>query len=804
MTMKKFLFNLSYLLLYLCLTPIVFSQTNQPHFLLENDENQLINGETSQWPASQPPNNSSLFSFENAQPEPASENFLSTVLPPDKAFQFSLTFQAPHFLVARWQIAEGYYLYQQKFEFTLLDGGVLGEPQYPAGVVKTDLKYGQVTVYENDLSIQLPIINSQGLKRFTVKIAYQGCAEARFCYPPLTVEKTIDLGNQTEFEATQQAPVEVIKPVNQPEPTWLNQIAQWLGWGNANKFLTAEQAFQFSATLTQTDALDTPYNANITARWQIAPGYYLYRDKIQFNLLAATQASLGTPELPASITQKEPTGDVEVYPQSPLVIQIPVSIQQEDLTLQVKYQGCASDGFCYPPMTQAISLTVSQPDEINQSVAISESDQIANLLAHANLWYLLMMFFGFGLLLSLTPCVYPMIPILSGIIVGQGEQVTMTKAFIMSSIYVLAMSLTYAIVGVLTGLLGENLPALFQNPWIISAFAFIFIILALSMFGFYELQLPNSLQSKLTYLSNRQQGGTFFGVAIMGVLSALIVGPCVAAPLMGALIYIGQTGDAILGGLALFTMSLGMGIPLIIVGTSAGHLLPKAGQWMETVKSVFGVLLLAVALWMLDRIVPRAVTLHLTASLFIISAVYMGAFDVMNVGVSGWRRFWKGIGLILFVYGILLIVGAAQGNSNLLQPLAQKNEGTHIATPTSVLSFTPIKNVTELEQQLAQAKMQHQPVMLELTADWCVSCEELALFTFSDPQVQQQLKPFKLLKADVTANNESDKALYKHFQIYGPPVLLFFDANGQEQRAYRVVGFMSAPAFSQHLKKVLQ
>jgi thiol:disulfide interchange protein DsbD len=813
--MKEIVFKLlSYLLLYLCFTSTIFAQTNQPSFLVENDDNPLIEGESSQWSASQLPDNSHLFSFENDEGDSASKD-LSTVLPPDAVFQFSLGFQAPNFLVARWQIAKGYYLYREKFEFALTHGGVLGEPEYPVGLVKTDIKYGQVTVYEDNLTIKLPIIDSQGLERFTVKITYQGCAEAGFCYPPLTVEKSINLDEEPEFylapksqtHLAEESEVEVKKEIEKPELSWFTQIAQWFGGETGDRFLAPEQAFQFSATFTKVDTLDTtPSNAYITARWQITPGYYLYREKIQFHLLATTQATLGTPEFPPN-TQKDPTGTSQVYSQSLLEVKIPVSTQQSRLTLQVKYQGCATAGFCYPPITKDISLTLNQPDEVNQSVAISESDQIANLLAHANIWYLLLMFFGFGLLLSLTPCVYPMIPILSGIIVGQGEQVTTTKAFMMSSIYVLAMSFTYAIVGVLTGLLGENLPAIFQNPWIIGAFVLIFIALALSMFGFYELQLPNRFQSKLTYLSNRQQGGTFLGVAIMGILSALIVGPCVAAPLMGALIYISQTGDAILGGFSLFAMSLGMGIPLIIVGTSAGHLLPKSGQWMETIKCVFGVLLLAVAIWMLDRIVPRVITFHLTAILLIISSVYLGAFDVINVGVSGWRRFWKGVGLIMFVYGILLMVGAAQGNGNLLQPLALKNNNSQLTTTTqatSSLSFTPIKNLAELEQQLAQAKTQHQPVMLKFSADWCVSCEELELFTFSDPQVQQQLKQFKLLKADVTANNPSDKALYQHFQIYGPPVLLFFDANGIEQRAYRIVGFISASNFNQHIQQLLQ
>ena len=567
--------------------------------------------------------------------------------------------------------------------------------------------------------------------------------------------------------------------------------------GKKVEFLKAEEAFVFSAEFSDP--------SSIIARWKIADGYYLYRDKLQFSLESGGE--LGTPQLPLSILKHDPMfGDVQIYKQPQLEVIIPIqTVGSNTIDFKVKYQGCAFAGYCYPPTTQVVNLTLSS----NKGGDIPEQDRLANLLANANVLYTLMVFFGLGLLLSLTPCVFPMIPILSSLIVGQGKQVTTYKAFIMSVVYVLGMAFTYAIVGALTGLLGENLQATFQNPWILVSFALIFVILSFSMFGFYELQLPSRLQTKVINVSNRQQSGTLIGVAIMGVLSALIVGPCVAAPLVGVLIYIGQTGDAILGALTLFTMSLGMGVPLIIVGISAGHFLPKRGDWMDTVKSVFGVMLLAVAIWMLDRVLPGQVTMLLWASLLIISAVYMGTLDKLDADTSGWYKLWKGLGVILLVYGVLLIIGAASGNMNPLQPLQNMGKNSHFTETgsdeaTVAFQFKAIKGVEGFERELAAAKALNKPVMLDFYADWCVSCKEMELFTLSDPKVQKLLANFVLLQADVTPNDEQDKALYKRFGIFGPPAILFFDTNGQEQKSYRVVGFVTAEKFRQHLKKVIQ
>jgi thiol:disulfide interchange protein DsbD len=509
-------------------------------------------------------------------------------------------------------------------------------------------------------------------------------------------------------------------------------------------------------------------------------------------------------------------GEVEIYLQQ-IDLAVPLvrtGAAPTQATLVAKFQGCAERGICYPPMTkklplalpaaEAADLSTQPPVSISQAEPVSEQDRIAATLRQGNTWLIIATFFGFGLLLAFTPCVFPMIPILSGIIAGQGADITPRKAFWLSLVYVLAMAVTYTIAGVLAGLFGQNLQAAFQNPWVLSAFAALFAGLALSMFGFYELQLPPGLQSRLTEISNKQQSGTLAGTAIMGLLSALIVGPCVAPPLAGALIYIGQTGDGILGGMALFALSIGMGAPLIAIGTSAGKLLPRMGAWMDAVKAVFGVLLLAVAIVMLERIVPAAVAMLLWGALLICSAVYMGALRVLPIEASGWDRLWKGLGVVSLVYGALMLVGAAAGGKDTLQPL----RGLAVAGSGGTaehIEFKRIKTVTDLEREVAAASAQGRPVMLDFYADWCVSCKEMERYTFADPKVVAALKGFVLLQADVTANDADDQALLQdHFGLPGPPAIIFYDSAGSERRGYRVVGFMPAEQFAEHARKSIR
>ena len=551
--------------------------------------------------------------------------------------------------------------------------------------------------------------------------------------------------------------------------------------------------------------------------WIIAEGHYLYRDKMQITA-GDTEVIEKSLVMPAGDSKDDPIFNKTLYvfhnfADATLPYQY-TGNGDKDVTFKVKYQGCSEiSGICYPPQTKKFTVKLS-PLSAAQAAAIeknssgstpeqlvSEQDEIANALRSGNTWLTLLIFFGAGLLLAFTPCVFPMIPILSGIIVGQGENITTRKAFYLSLIYVLAMAMTYTIVGILVGLSGENIQAWFQNPWIIGSFAIIFVVLSFSMFGFYELQMPASIQGKLANMSNSQQGGNIIGVAIMGFLSALIVGPCVTAPLVGALIYIAETGDAVLGGMALFSLSMGMGAPLLAIGASAGKLLPKAGAWMDAVKAVFGVLLLGLAIWLLERVAPAAFTMALWAALIIVSAIYMGAVDGLVAGSSGWKKLWKGIGVLLLIYGIIILLGLASGNRNVFQPLKGLGSFSGTTVQTEHLSFTQIKGVAGLNAELAKAKAAGKPVMLDFYADWCVSCKEMETFTFSDPAVKKALEGVVLLQADVTPNDELDTELYKHFGIIGPPSIMFFGVEGEERRNYRVVGYVPADKFSSHVQR---
>ncbi|MGA9395514.1 MAG: protein-disulfide reductase DsbD, partial [Azonexus sp.] len=534
----------------------------------------------------------------------------------------------------------------------------------------------------------------------------------------------------------------------------------------AQEFLDPAVAFKPTAR-----ALDAQ---TIEVSFAIAKGYYLYRDKFRF-AIDGNAATLGPPQFPKGKEKIDETfGKVEVFYDS-VAIRLPVARNASGplpLTLNVTSQGCAEAGVCYPPQTQIVNVELpasgSVPDVASPANAPTqavidgsgdESGVIANTLRHAGFWTILAFFFIAGLGLSLTPCVFPMIPILSGIIAGQGHKVTRGRAFALSLAYVLGMAITYAAAGVAAGMTGTLLSVALQNPWVLSAFALVFVALSFSMFGFYELQLPTSLQSKLSEGSGHLQGGRGIGVFLMGALSALIVGPCVAAPLAGALLYIGQTGNALLGGTALFVMALGMGVPLLIVGLSAGTLLPRAGAWMEGVKKGFGVLLLATALWLISPVIPEFAQMLGWAALFIIPAIFLHALDPLPSNAKGWQRFWKGIGITMLLTGAALLAGALAGNRDPLQPLAGLR-GQAVAAETKKLAFEPVRSVAELDARLAAAD---RPVMLDFYADWCVSCKEMERFTFSDPAVQAKLAGFTLLKADVTANNDDDKALLARF-----------------------------------------
>lgn len=595
------------------------------------------------------------------------------------------------------------------------------------------------------------------------------------------------------------------------------------------------QAFRYTAKLVDAKTIE--------AQFRVVDGYYLYRDKIKFS---ADAVKLGKPDFPPpKVKIDEIMGREEIYP-ADFKVRIPISSAKpgQHFTLTANYQGCAGQfGVCFPPIETVLPLDIpaaakteppaAKPEakpkaetkpalEPIQAAPVaappaasappvataltgkqdtSDSSQITRLLRGGNFWLIVAGFFGAGLLLSLTPCVFPMIPILSGIIVGHGHHVTKSKGFMLSLAYVLGMAITYALAGVAAGLSGTLISNALQNPWALGTGAAIFIALAFSMFGFYELQVPSFLQSRFTDASNRQKGGSYAGVFTMGAISALIVGPCVAAPLAGALLYIGQTGNVVLGGVALFFLALGMGVPLLLVGLSAGALLPRAGGWMEAVKKFFGVLLLGVAVWLISPLIPDLAQMLLWAALLIISGVYMRAMDPLAADAGGWHRFWKGIGIITLIAGVSLLLGALGGSRDPLQPLSVFKGGMAAAAQTeSKLNFQRVKNVAELDAAIKNAA--GKPVMLDFYADWCVSCKEFEHYTFSDARIQARLKDATLLQVDVTGNTDDDKALLKRFSLFGPPGIIFFDPQGKEQ-TFRVVGYEPPEKFLASLNQAL-
>jgi len=552
--------------------------------------------------------------------------------------------------------------------------------------------------------------------------------------------------------------------------------------GGTDNLLEPEKAFRFSAR-----ALDA---SSVEVTFAIADGYYMYRERFKFTADGNPAVRLGAPEFPRGLAHKDEFfGETQVYRQN-VRIRLPVE-GGDRFDLKVISQGCADAGVCYVPMESNASIQLAAAgDAAPAQLSIFASDTEIARLFEGNFALVLGGFFVFGLLLAFTPCVLPMIPILSGIIAGEGRDIDKLRALSLSVSYVLGMAFAYAVAGVAAAFSGVLLAAALQNVWVLSAFALVFMLLALSMFGFYELQLPGFLHQRLHSAHSRLRGGQIVSVAAMGLLSAVIVSPCVAAPLAGALLYISQTRDVLLGGAALFAMALGMGVPLIVVGVSEGALLPRAGAWMTGVRKFFGVLLLAVAIWVLSPVLPPMVQMLAWAALFIGSAIFLRALDAVPAEASGWWRLWKALGVAALVIGVALLVGALSGSRDPLRPLAALSGGG--APALAPVSWQRVASLQDLQERL---KAPGKPVMLDFYADWCVSCKEMESFTFSDPKVRTQLDGMLLLQADVTANNETDRALLKRFSLFGPPGIVFFDPQGREIRGLRVIGYQNPERF---------
>jgi thiol:disulfide interchange protein DsbD len=557
-------------------------------------------------------------------------------------------------------------------------------------------------------------------------------------------------------------------------------------------FLAPEVAFKFSARM-----LD---QQTIAVTYAIADGYYMYRERFAFK---ANNASLGEPQIPPGKIKFDETfqKDVETY-RSGVTIRIPVQAGGR-FTLIATSQGCSDKGLCYSPMDSQASLVakgnaagttleITALDEAPNANLVLDSDmgRIERSLQSGKLRAILPLFLLLGLGLAFTPCVLPMVPILSSIIVGEGAQVKRSRGLLLAAVYSLGMALVYTCLGIAAGLIGEGLSAALQNPWVLSAFAILMVGLALSMFDVYHLQMHAAVQSRLTQASSQQSAGKLFGVFAMGALSALIVGPCVAAPLAGALVYISQTRDVVIGGSALFAMAIGMSVPLLLVGVSAGALLPRAGLWMTAVKRFFGVLMLGLAIWMISPIIPDAAQMMAWAALCIAYGAYL-----LWAPKAGWVS--KAVGLVFAALGLIQLAGLATGGRDALAPLAHlRTDGVQHA------SFTRVKTAADLDAAIASAHGKN--VMLDFYADWCVSCIEMEKLTFTDARVQAQFADMVLLQVDVTANDAHDKELLRRYNLFGPPGIIFFDKNGQEIRGGRVIGFQKADQFTLSLAQIKQ
>ena len=608
----------------------------------------------------------------------------------------------------------------------------------------------------------------------------------------------------------------------------ITSLSNDLGLGNNDdEILEADVAFKLT-----TDVKDANH---VVANWQIADKHYLYRNKFKFKLIQGEGIQLGEAMLPPGETKNDEFfGEIQVFHHAAEAV-VPItrtSAKATTIDIQFSYQGCAEEtGICYPPIRKTVSfdlpeggtisaatqpslvsttpVTTPQKPVVIEKTFVSEQDKSLQVLQSGNLLEILVYFFLGGLALAFTACMYPMIPILSSIIVGHGEKINRGTAFTISLAYVQSMAVTFGLLGAAVALFagGVNLQAYFQSPWILIPFAVLFVALAFSMFGFYAIQMPASVQSWLSNFSNKQEGGSIHGAIFMGAASALIIGPCAGPVIIGALAYVAAESDPVIGFLAMFILGNGLGLPLLAVGTLGGHVLPKAGTWMDTVKAGAGAVLLAIAILFLERIsfISSTFIMMLWATYFIVIGVYLGALDPIKEGISGWFKFWKGIGVVFIIYGVIVMLGGVTGARNFNDPMHGSSliSGNGSAVEKQHLVFKRIKTDQDLKNEIAAAKAAGKYIMLDFYADWCTYCKKFEDYVFTNTEVQALLKDFVLLQADVTANDDADQALNKYTSVQAPPAILFFNKNGVEIRNYRIVGDMNADNFIQHVKQLL-
>jgi len=701
----------------------------------------------------------------------------SEPLQPDVAFKFNAVVKDQK-IFATWTMADDYYMYHEKFHF---ESGspdvVLGTPVFPKGKMKHGIKpdgsEGMVETYEHKVTIEIPIVKAAA-RQFKLIAKGQGCAEKLgICYPPQTREQQLTLASADSASAS------------------LNSLSAQLGLDNStDNPMPAEQAFQFSASAN---------NKEILATWTVAPDYYMYKDKFSFEP-KTPGLHLGKPEIPPGkmkhgIKPDGSEGLVETYMNS-VTIKVPYTLDNkvDGIEFIAHGQGCAEKlGICYPPQKRAALVSVSQataagagttapatktePGPATDQSKPAESGSIWDTVGR-----LAFAFFS-GLGLTFTPCVLPMLPIIASIIAGQGGKVTRGRGGLLASIYVLGTAVVWTAAGVVAGASGEQLQAYTSSPWFLVPVAVVLLLLSLAMFDIFTLQMPTSLQSRAQETSSGLKGGTFIGVFIMGVLASVIAGACVSPILILNLGVAMQTHDAVLGGGIMLLMALGMGVPIILIGIGAGWLLPKAGTWMDTVKYVFGVILIGLALYIVSTIswIP---VLYLWAPFLIATGVYMGAVRAIPDGASGWRTLWKGLGIFLMVWGVLALIGAMQGNRDILQPirLGTLNQGSSVAgTVNPEAMFEVVRDVKAMETKFASARAAGKPVFLDYYATWCTDCNLMKKNVFSKPEVQQYMGAnFVSIQADVSDQfDKRTQPMKDKFGVFGPPALLFFDRQGK-------------------------
>ena len=709
--------------------------------------------------------------------------------PPQDVFGYAV-FDAGDAFEIDWAVDDGAYMYRDNFAFAVDNAAVLlGDAEMPEGEVHDDEYFGKQVVYRGNFFVRIPY-TVKGSKPASVELTIdsRGCLDSGYCYMPQTWVETVTL-----------------KPAG-PSGTPKLSLGSSTTPSGDSEFPPVDEVF-----IPEIFVID---GNTVELGIRVASGFYLYKDKISVRSLS-DGAKTGRPDLPqGTIKNDEYFGEMEVYHDS---IIAPMAIARAtpdamELDIEVNYQGCADGGLCYMPQTRV--FTVSLPEAIattdlskiaEPGAPVSEQARLAQIITGSSIWVAAGLFFLAGLGLAFTPCVLPMVPILSGIIAGEGDNVSPMRGFTLALSYVMGMAIVYTGAGIAAAALGLQLQATFNQPWILILFAGLFVVLALGMFGAYELQMPSAIQSRLSGVSGNQKSGTMIGAFVMGALSSLIVTACVAPALIAALTVIAQTGDMVRGGSALFAMSLGMGAPLLAVGAAQGKLLPKAGGWMVAVRYAFGFMMLGLAVWMLSRILPGTVTMLLWAVLIFMTGVFMGGLTTLTSESSTSQKLGKGFGFLAIIYGVILLLGSLTGGSNPLQPLASVNlgGGTTAVEAKHELPFQRIKTVNDLDREIATASAAGKTVLLDFYADWCVSCMEMEAYTFTDSGVQAALSNTVWLQADVTANDEQDQALLERFGVFGPPTIIFFSATGEQRDGYEVVGYMKAAAFADHVKIAL-